>query len=97
MALLDDPHKSHIVFGTCNMNFTQYRRLRFWDEKVRLGILVSKQIHSFILFQRGVLRVAYPQTAPPTPCPTGSSPTPSRTRSIKWGKAFKNVKGQRQG
>jgi hypothetical protein len=42
MALLDDPHESHIVFGTCNRNFTQYRRLRFWDEKVRLGIQMAR-------------------------------------------------------
>jgi hypothetical protein len=25
---------SRVVFGTCNRNFTQYRRLRYWNSKV---------------------------------------------------------------
>ena len=60
-----------------------------------LKSLVSKQVHSFILSQHKVLMLAYPQTAPPTPCPTCS--TPPRTRSIKWAKALKNIKGHRHG
>eukprot|EP00090_Calanus_glacialis_P024078 TRINITY_DN37388_c0_g1_i1.p1 TRINITY_DN37388_c0_g1~~TRINITY_DN37388_c0_g1_i1.p1 ORF type:complete len:181 (-),score=41.82 TRINITY_DN37388_c0_g1_i1:77-619(-) len=86
MALLDAPQESHIVFGTCNRNFTQYRRLRFWDEKLK------------------VFYVAYHPSStsstsePRTLCQgSSSSPTPARSRSIKWGKAFKNMRDHHQG
>ena len=50
MALLDDPQV------TCNRNFTQYRRLRYWDEKVRLGtsmarLLLAKWLRHMFCFQ----------------------------------------------
>ena len=34
ITMCEGGQKSNIVFGTCNMYFTQFRGLRYWNEKV---------------------------------------------------------------
>ena len=41
---------SGVVFGSCNNNFTRYRKYRYWDSKVR--IMTNPGICNFVTLGR---------------------------------------------
>ena len=66
-------YKTNVVFGICNSNFTQFRKMRYYDSQVRTaGIYFVIVVQIFIkiyiiIIKKGVIRLERDEDIPKEP------------------------------